>query len=173
MIAYCQSISEIAMITIPPYLKEGDTVGILCPAGYMPYEKALTAISVLQDWGFITKTGSTLGSQNNYFSGTDEERLNDLQKMMDDESIKAILCARGGYGMGRIIDKISFKKFRTNPKWIIGFSDVTTLHSHLLTKYKIGSLHAPMAAAFNNEEYRNEYVQSLHSDLIGKNLQYK
>jgi muramoyltetrapeptide carboxypeptidase len=160
------------MITIPPYLKEGDTIGIVCPAGYMPYQKAQTAIAVLQEWGFMTKSGSTLGSQNNYFSGTDEERLNDLQKMMDDDSIKAILCARGGYGMGRIIDKISFKKFSANPKWIIGFSDITILHSHLFTKYKIASLHAPMAAAFNNEEYRNEYVQSLHSCLVGKKLHY-
>jgi muramoyltetrapeptide carboxypeptidase len=160
------------MITTPPYLKEGDTIGILCPAGYMPYEKAQEAIKVLQQWGYMTKTGPTLGSQFNYFSGTDEERLADLQAMMDDESVKAILCARGGYGLGRIIDRINFKKFRANPKWIIGFSDITILQSHIFSKYKIASLHAPMAAAFNNDGYKNDYIKSLHQALAGEKLNY-
>jgi muramoyltetrapeptide carboxypeptidase len=160
------------MIITPPYLNEGDTIGIVCPAGYMPYEKAQAAITVLQQWGYMTKIGPTLGSQDNYFSGTDEERLADLQAMLDDDLIKAILCARGGYGLGRIIDRISFKKFRANPKWIIGFSDITILHSHIFTKYKIASMHSPMAAAFNNEEYKNIYVQSLRNALSGKKSNY-
>ena len=116
--------------------------------------------------------GKTLGHQFNYFSGTDEERLNDLQQMMDDENIKAIFCARGGYGMGRIIDKLSFKKFKKNPKWIIGFSDITVIQSHLFSKYKIASLHAPMAAAFNDGENKNQYIQSLHDALIGRKANY-
>ena len=153
---------------IPPYLKKGDTIGILCPAGAMSMEKAQTAINVLQEWGFKIVTGRTLGNQGSYFSGTDEERLSDLQAMMDDRSIAAILCARGGYGTGRIIEKISFKKFRNHPKWIIGFSDITILLSHLFSNYKIASLHAPMAAAFNDEQYTNQYVQSLHEALTGK-----
>lgn len=138
----------------------------------MPYEKAATAIKTLTEWGFHILPGKTLGHQFNYFSGTDEERLNDLQQMMDDESIKAIFCARGGYGMGRIIDKISFKKFKNNPKWIIGFSDITVLQSHLFAKYKIASMHAPMAAAFNDGENKNQYIQSLHNALIARKADY-
>ena len=138
----------------------------------MPYEKASTAIKTLAEWGFNIVIGKTLGHQFNYFSGTDEERLNDLQKMLDDESIKAIFCARGGYGMGRIIDKISFNNFKKNPKWIIGFSDITVIQSHLFSKYKIASLHAPMAAAFNDDENKNQYIQSLHDALIGRKANY-
>src|SRR6186997_3233340 len=160
-------------IIIPPYLKQGDRIGILCPSGYMPYEKTQTAINVLQEWGYQVITGSTLGSQFNYFSGTDEQRLNDLQQMMDDETISAILCARGGYGTGRIIDKLNFKKFRKNPKWIIGFSDITILHFHLFSKYKIASLHAPMAAAFNDNGYKNAFVQSLKKSLSGEKINYQ
>ena len=159
---------------IPPYLHKGDTIGLVCPAGFMPLEKAQTAIDTLQQWGFKVKTGKTVGSESkNYFSGTDEERLDDLQQMMDGKNIKAIMCARGGYGMGRIIDDLNFKKFKKNPKWIIGFSDITVLHSHLYTNYKIPSLHAPMAAAFNDDEYKNEFVQSLRKALIGEKGSYK
>ena len=158
---------------IPPYLKPGDTIGIICPAGYMPLEKAQTAINVLQEWGFKVVTGITVGNQHNYFSGTDEERLSDIQEMMDDNSINAILCARGGYGTGRIIERINFKKFKKHPKWVIGFSDITILHCHLFTNYKIASLHAPMAAAFNDEQYTNEFVQSLHEALSGKKSQIR
>ena len=116
--------------------------------------------------------GRTLGRQFNYFSGTDEERLTDLQRMMDDENLKAIFCARGGYGMGRIIDRINFKKFTKNPKWIVGFSDITVLQSHLFSRYKIASLHAPMAAAFNDGEDSNQYIQSLYDALIGRKANY-
>jgi muramoyltetrapeptide carboxypeptidase len=160
------------LITIPPYLKPGDSIGMLCPSGYMPYEKALTAIETFIEWGFNIKPGKTLSHQFNYFSGTDEERLNDLQQMMDDENIKAIFCARGGYGLGRIIDKISFKKFKKNPKWIIGFSDITVIQAHLFSKYEIASLHAPMATAFNDGENKNQYIQSLHDVLIGRKANY-
>ncbi len=159
---------------IPPYLQKGDIIGLVCPAGFMPLEKVQTAINTLQQWGFNIKAGKTIGGgSNNYFSATDDERLNDLQEMMDDKNIKAIMCARGGYGTGRIIDTLNFKKFKKNPKWIIGFSDITILHSHLYAKYKIASLHAPMAAAFNDEEYKNEYVQSLYHALVGTDANYK
>ena len=158
---------------IPPYLKPGDTIGIICPAGYMPVENAQTAINVLQEWGFKVVTGVTLGNQHNYFAGSDDERLSDLQSMMNDDSIKAILCARGGYGTGRIIDRISFKKFKKHPKWIIGFSDITILHCHILSNYNIAGLHAPMAAAFNEEQYKNEFVQSLHEALLGKKMKLR
>lgn len=160
-------------IVIPPYLAQGDKIGILCPSGYMPFEKAETAIGVLQEWGYKVVTGSTLGSQFNYFSGTDEQRLNDLQQMLDDETLHAILCARGGYGLTRIIDKLNFKKFIKNPKWIIGFSDITLLHAHVFSKYKIASMHAPMAAAFDNNGFKNTFVQSLKKILSGEKINYQ
>ena len=150
------------MIKIPPYLKKGDTIGITCPAGYMAAEKAQACITTLQSWGFNVMVGKTLGSKSkNYFSGNDEERADELQAMLDDENINAILFGRGGYGMGRIIDGLDFAKFKKHPKWIIGFSDITVLHSHLFTNYKIASLHAPMAAAFNEGE--NEFIKALHN----------
>ncbi|HRP55082.1 LD-carboxypeptidase [Agriterribacter sp.] len=161
------------MIKIPPYLKKGDTIGITCPAGYMAAGKVQTCIEVLQQWGYKIEVGHTVGSGSaTYFSGNDEERLAEFQQMLDDKNIKAILCARGGYGCGRIIEDIDFKKFKKNPKWIIGFSDITILHSHIYSNYRIATLHAPMAAAFNDGEYKNEYVQSLRKALTGKSAKY-
>ena len=161
------------MIETPPYLEKGDVIGIVCPSGYMPVEKASECIRVLnEEWGFQTKVGKTLGSQFNYFSGTDQERLDDFQQMLDDPQIKAVLCARGGYGLSRIIDKISFKNFKKQPKWIIGYSDVTVVHSHLYSNHYISSLHSPMAAAFNDAGYINRFVQSLKHALEGKKLKY-
>ncbi|HXS56288.1 MAG TPA: LD-carboxypeptidase [Hanamia sp.] len=160
------------MTIIPPYLKPGDTIGLVCPAGYMPAEKYQACIEALIEWGFKVVVGKTPGHQFHYFSGTDEERLKDLQHMMDDKNIKAILCARGGYGTGRIIDHLDFKKIEKSTKWLIGFSDITILQSHLFSNYKMASLHAPMAAAFNDDEYKNKYVQSLHDALIGRKADY-
>lgn len=157
---------------IPPYLQKGDTIGIVCPSGYMPGEKAATCIQMLQQWGYQVKTGNTLGHQFHYFSGTDEERLADLQQMLDDQQVKAILCARGGYGMSRIIDRIDFRKFRKHPKWLIGFSDITLLHAHVYERFGIACLHAPMAAAFNDGEYANPFVQSLRKALRGSKARY-
>lgn len=160
------------MAILPPYLSKGDTIGIVCPAGYMPYEKAETCIQVLKSWGYKVKVGKTLGSQYNYFSGTDEDRLEDLQQMLDDDTVQAILCGRGGYGTGRIIDRINFKKFQRKPKWIIGYSDITVLHSHIYRRYNVISIHSPMAAAFNDGEYKNQYIQSLRKVLAGKKMNY-
>ncbi len=136
-------------------------------------EKITTCISTLESWGYRVKLGKTLGGDSpNYFSGTDEERLADLQSMLDDDEVKAVLCARGGYGTGRIIDQIDFKKFKQNPKWIIGYSDITVLHCHLYSNYYISSLHAPMAGAFNDGGAENEFVQSLKTTLEGKKQKY-
>jgi muramoyltetrapeptide carboxypeptidase len=161
------------MTKTPPYLKKGDTIAITCPAGYMPREKAQTCIETIQQWGFEVMVGKTLGSKSkNYFSGNDETRLNELQAMLDDEGIKAILCGRGGYGISRIIDQIDFTRFKKNPKWIIGFSDITLLHAHINRNFKIATLHAHMAAAFNNGENKNEFIDSLHKALVGKKAKY-
>lgn len=162
------------MIKIPPYLKKGDTIGLTCPAGYMMKEKAQVCIETLQAWGFDVMVGKTLGSNSaTYFSGTDEERRNELQAMLDDDSIHAILFGRGGYGVSRIIDQLDFTKFKKNPKWVVGYSDITLLHCHLNRRLKIACLHSPMATAFNGEEYKNEYIKSLRNALIGKTARYK
>ncbi|HUM64508.1 MAG TPA: LD-carboxypeptidase [Chitinophagaceae bacterium] len=162
------------MIKTPPYLKKGDTIGLVCPAGFMTLEKCAECIRVLEEeWGYKVKVGATVGGNSEtYFSGTDEERLRDFQNMLDDDEVQAVLCARGGYGMGRIIDQVNFKKFKKKPKWIIGYSDITVLHAHLYSNYYISSLHAPMAAAFNDAGYINRYVQSLRNALEGKWAKY-
>ena len=160
------------MITIPPYLKKGDTIGIVCPSGFMPYENAATCIQTLESWGYKVKVGDTLGSQFHYFSGTDKQRLQDLQKMLNDTSIKAILCGRGGYGLSRIIDKLDFQKFKRNPKWIIGFSDITVLHAHIFQHFQIATIHAPMAAAFNGDGFQNKYIASLKDAISGISTNY-
>ena len=157
------------MIKIPPYLHPGDTIALVCPGGYMPSEKAQTCIDTLWDWGYHVRVGRTLGGPSeNYFAATDKERLTELQEMLDDPSVKAILCGRGGYGIGRIIEQIDFSRFKEDPKWIIGFSDVTVLHAHIYSNYKIATLHAPMAGAFNDGGASQEYVQSLRHALQGK-----
>jgi len=160
------------MVEIPAYLDRGDTIGVVCPAGYMAMERVQQCLQILQAWGFKVKVGKTVGGNStNYFSGTDKERLTDFQEMLDDDEVKAVLCARGGYGIGRIIEQIKFKKFAKQPKWIIGFSDVTVLHAHIYSNYKIATLHAPMAGAFNEGE--NEFVLSLRSALTGTSAKYQ
>jgi muramoyltetrapeptide carboxypeptidase len=162
------------MTKTPPYLKKGDTIGIVCPSGFMSIEKSQTCIRTLKEWGYNVKVGSTLESRSaNYFSGTDQERLDDFQQMLDDDNVNAILCARGGYGFGRIIDQVDFSAFKKKPKWIIGFSDITVLHAHLYANYKIASIHAPMAAAFNVDEHNNIYIESLRKALSGKKAKYE
>ena len=161
------------MIKIPPYLKKGDTIGLVCPSGTLPAKKAATCISTLEAWGYKVKIGKTLGTQHHYFSATDEARATDLQEMLDDKNVHAVLCGRGGYGMSRIIDLLDFKTFKKHPKWVIGFSDITLLHNHCTQALKIASLHAPMAGAFNNGQSNNEWVLSLKHTLQGKKANYK
>jgi muramoyltetrapeptide carboxypeptidase len=160
------------MTIVPPYLKQEDTIAIVCPAGYLPAENAQTCIQVLKDWGFKVKIGKTLGHQFNYFSGTDEERLHDFQQALDDDSVQAILCGRGGYGVSRIIDDINWSQFKSNPKWIIGFSDITVFHSHLLSQFNVASIHSSMAAAFDDDRYKNEYIQSIRKAITGEKLSF-
>ena len=160
------------MIKLPPYLKKGDTIGIVCPAGFMTLEKAATCIETLEKWGYQVKLGKTLGSQFHYFSGTDEERAADLQSMLDDRSVNAILCGRGGYGVSRIIDRLDFKSFKKNPKWLIGFSDITVLHAALYQQVKFASIHASMAGAFNDGGAENEFIESLRKAIKGQLANY-
>ena len=157
----------------PPYLKAGDTIGIVCPSGYMAAERVLSCVHALKSWGFRVKIGRTVGGDSlNYFSGTDAERLDDLQAMLDDDEIAAILFGRGGYGLSRIIGQISFKKFRKSPKWVLGYSDITLLHAHIYANYDIVTAHSPMAGAFADASPDDLYVNSVRNLLTGGKQYY-
>lgn len=159
---------------IPPYLKAGAIIGITCPAGYVSQERIVYAAEVLQRWGFKVKVGKTVGAGGEfYFSGTDEERRADLQEMLDDDTVKAILMGRGGYGVSRIIDELDFTHFRHQPKWICGFSDITVLHSHIHSTLDIATLHSPMCGAFTAESENSYYIQSVLKALTGELLTYE
>ncbi len=151
----------------PPPLRKGQAIGLMCPAGHMPHARVRSCIRVLGEWGFKVRVGRTVGAGEHYFSGSDEERLAELQDMLDDPHLHAILFARGGYGLGRIIDRIDFRKFRKHPKWLIGFSDITVLHAHVHRRFNISTLHGPMAGAFHAGGHRSEAVQALHKVLRG------
>jgi muramoyltetrapeptide carboxypeptidase len=159
-------------IIIPPKLTKGNTIGLICPGGYMPLEKTLACTRTLEKWGYKVRIGATVGKQHHYFAGTDAERLHDFQQMIDDPTVHAVLCCRGGYGTSRWIDAVNWKRFKKNPKWIIGYSDVTVLHCHLLRQLKIASLHAPMAGAFAEAEAGDWYIKSLQRALTGKPANY-
>lgn len=135
-------------IRIPPYLKEGDTIGITSPASFISMAEIQPAVTQLQRWGFKVEIGKTIGSRDFTRGGTDEERTADLQQMLDRPEIKAIMCARGGYGLVRIIDQLNFRHFKKHPKWLIGFSDITLLHTHINSKYHIASIHSKMCNSF-------------------------
>ena len=127
----------------PPYLKKGDTVAITCPAKKLPVPIE-DAVRLLESWGLNVVLGETVHASWNQFAGTDKLRAADFQRFLDDHSVKAIFAARGGYGTIRIIDAIDFTEFEANPKWIIGFSDITILHSHIHTVYNTQSIHGQM-----------------------------
>jgi len=152
----------------PPILIPGDTIGITCPAGSIPMEKVQNCILTLEKWGFKVKLGKTVGSKKDCFSASDTERAAELQQMLDDANIKAVLCARGGYGLSRIIAQINFSGFNQNPKWVIGFSDITVLHA-AIQKQNTMSIHGPMAAAFNKGAEGEIYIQSLKNCLLCEN----
>ena len=160
------------MINQPPYLKQGSVIGITCPSGYVPESRAAYAISVLEQWGFKVKLGKTVGTEFHYFSGTDVQRLADLQAMLDDDEVDAIFMGRGGYGMSRIIDDIDFTKFEKKPKWVCGFSDITVLHNHLQARYHIPALHSPMCGAFKPETNGADHLKSFFAALTGQALTY-
>jgi len=162
---------------IPPYLKKGDLVGITSPAGYITLEAIQPAILQLETWGLKVKPGNTIGQRDFSFGGTDIERVKDLQQLMDDPEVKAILCARGGYGSVRLIDKLNWEKFKRSPKWIIGFSDVTVIHSHIGRNLGIASIHSKMCNSFPDDWSKAEPIQvetilSIRNALMGEQMKY-
>jgi muramoyltetrapeptide carboxypeptidase len=128
----------------PLYLKKGDKVGIVSPSRSITFEEVHPTIKVLQKFGLEVILGSHVFSRQNQFAGSDEHRRKDFQQMLDDDSIRAIICARGGYGAVRIIDNLDFSRFIRHPKWIVGYSDVTVFHSHIHSCCGIETIHATM-----------------------------
>jgi muramoyltetrapeptide carboxypeptidase len=162
---------------VPAYLKPGDTIGITSPAGTITLEELAPALGVLRSWGYQLKIGAAIGKKDFTRGGTDEERKADLQDMLDDPKVKAILCARGGYGIVRIIDSLTWTKFMQKPKWVIGFSDVTILHSHIHRHCRVASIHSKMTNSFPEVwdkalPIQIETILSIKDALFGRKMQY-
>ena len=166
-----------SILLIPPYLQPGDTIGITCPAGNITLKEIQPAIQQIQGWGFQIRIGDTVGKKDFTFGGTDAERLADFQQMLDDPAVKAILCARGGYGTVHIVDGLNFSSLLQHPKWIIGFSDITVLLCHIHTNLHIASIHSKMCNSFPDDWSKAEPVQvasilSIRQALTGEKMQY-
>lgn len=175
LITFSSLVSQEKLIT-PAYLKAGDTIAIVAPAGILkPSRKAvvLQAKQLAESWGLYVVLGKNMFHQNNHFAGTDNERAADFQEALDNKNIKAIWAARGGYGSVRILDKLDFTKFTQNPKWIIGYSDITAFHNHI-HNLGIETLHAMMATSLEEKpEEIIETISTFKKVLFGENLSYK
>ena len=158
----------------PPYLKKGDTVLILATAGIINDSTIINnSIEILKSWGLNVRLGKNLYESNGHFAGTDKQRLEDFQNAIDDDNIKAVWCARGGYGTVRIIDDIDFTKFKQHPKWVIGFSDVTVLHNEI-HNLGIETIHAMMPSTLKpGDEEQKKAQKSLKKALFGKKIKYR
>jgi muramoyltetrapeptide carboxypeptidase len=161
----------------PVFLKPGDLIGITAPAGYITTGEIRSAVQKMESWGYKIHVGETIDKRDFTFGGSDEERTKDFQQMLDDPKVKAIMCARGGYGVVRIIDNLNWEKFKTKPKWIIGFSDVTVFHSHLNKNFGIASIHSKMCNSFPDdwslaEPMQIETIESIQLALSGKKMKY-
>lgn len=153
----------------PPYLRPGDTIGICAPARKVTMQELEPAVKLLESWGLYVVFGKNLFKAEHQFSGTDAERAEDLQTFLDDPAVKAVISARGGYGTMRIVDRLDFTAFNAAPKWIIGYSDITVLHSHIHRHSQIATLHATMPINFLKDEYSTE---TLRMALFGEPLSY-
>jgi len=154
----------------PPYLKKGDKVAITCPAKKLP-DPMTDAIDLLQSWGLEVVLGETLNLSFHQFAGDDDQRAEDLQRFIDDDSIKAIIAARGGYGTIRMIDKVDFSRLTQNPKWLVGFSDITVLHTHLYNNFNIQSIHGQMPVNITDASAKS--LESLRKALFGEEIAYE
>jgi muramoyltetrapeptide carboxypeptidase len=156
-------------VKIPPYLKKGDTIGILATARKVDAEPLAPAIKLMESWGLHVVIGKTIGLDNDQLAGADWQRATDIQQMLDNPDIKAVWCAKGGYGTVRIIDRIDFTKFKKRPKWFIGFSDATVLHSHI-NNLDIATLHGMVAISVGRAT--PEAIESFRKALFGEKLSY-
>jgi muramoyltetrapeptide carboxypeptidase len=159
----------------PPYVNAGDTIAIVAPSGILlnRTKEINLAIDLLKSWGLNATIGEHVFSQNGHFAGTDKERAADLQKALDNPNIKAIWCARGGYGMVRILDKLDFSKFKEQPKWVIGYSDVTALHNQIHNE-GVESIHSVMCTSSLSDDLEStkDNVASFKDAIFGRPLKY-
>jgi muramoyltetrapeptide carboxypeptidase len=154
----------------PPYLKEGDTIAIISTARKVTKAEVKPCADILKSWGLNIQFGKNLFKQQNQFAGSDEDRAADLQKALNSKTVQAILFARGGYGTVRVIDAVDFKRFVKNPKWLIGFSDITTIHSHVHRHCEVETIHAPMS--LNIPKLNAPCLGVLKNTLFGERLSY-
>ena len=155
----------------PAYLKKGDKIAIVSPARSITFEEVHPAIRFFQRHDLEVVLGSYVFSRQHQFAGSDEQRCRDFQHMLDDETIRAIVCSRGGYGTLRIIDHLDFTRFREQPKWIVGYSDVTVLHAHIHRQFGIETLHAAMPVNIKGDT-EDETLQTMVKALFGKRISY-
>lgn len=179
MYSQSDSIQELQKISKklirPPYLLKGDTIAIVAPAGILKNKQSVIekAKKLVESWGLKVVIGKNTFNQNNHFAGTDEERACDFQKALDDKNIKAIWAARGGYGSVRILDKLDYTEFLKNPKWIIGYSDITAFHNHI-HNMGIETLHAMMGTSMSDEPKDiPKTIKTFKKALFGEKLSYK
>jgi len=156
-------------MTIPPYLKQNDKVGIVSTAKRTTPQEIEYGLNILKSWGLTPILGQHIFKQNFFLAGSDEERAEDLQAMLDDPEIKAIFFSKGGYGTLRIIDVLDFTKFRENPKWIVGYSDITVMHSHI-HNFGIATLHSVMLGGM--ETSNTQSSETVRKALFGESLSY-
>src|SRR5512136_689816 len=154
-------------LTIPPYLTGGDHLAIVSPSGIVDKDVILKAVKMLNNSGFEVTLGENVFGRSGCFAGNDRERLHDFQQATDDPAVKAIFCSRGGYGFLRIIDRVDFSALKKNPKWYVGFSDITVLHLWLNEVYRIISIHGEMPLNFSDREKSGAAFDTLRDALFG------
>jgi len=160
------------MIT-PRYLKSGDTVGIIAPAKKISREEISAFVKLLESWGLKCRFGNNLFSEYHQFSGSDEKRAADFQDMLDDLKIRAVIAARGGYGSLRTLRLLDFSKFEKDPKWIVGFSDITIFHSFINKYLNTESIHSLMPINYDPEIKESvDSAETLRKALFGEKLKY-
>ncbi|MEI6123834.1 MAG: LD-carboxypeptidase [Bacteroidota bacterium] len=157
------------MIT-PPYLKKGDTIGLAAPARKISRLELQAAINLFESWGLNTVFAENLFENHHQYAGTDSQRVAGMQQLMDEPSVKAILCARGGYGTVRMVDGLDFSRFRETPKWIAGYSDITVLHAHIHQQLQMETLHGTMPINFATNTPQS--LESLRKALFGESQVY-
>ena len=157
---------------IPKNLKAGDKIGIIAPARKIEMNEIKAAISIFESWGLKVELGKNIFAQDRQFAGTDKQRAEDLQYMLDNPEIKAIICARGGYGTIRLLPALNFSTFLKSPKWIVGYSDITALHAHLNQNLGLQSIHGIMPLNFPKDKSENESIKSLKRALFGEQNLY-
>ena len=149
------------------FLKKGDRVALAAPARAVSPDEMAPAIAMLESWGLHVVVPEGLYEREGQLAGSDAHRAALLQGLLDDPEIRAIFCCRGGYGTVRIIDRLDFTRFAEHPKWIVGYSDVTVLHSHIHKVLGLPTLHATMPINMHDEE--TPATRTMHDFLFGKN----